>query len=336
MLETKTKKESDGHTIEDHDQLVLYDLPLRSLTPSSHLIQTPSDPSIVVKQCGLLQRSPHSKFLGLNSLCQLKCHECHDTGKEKNCLPQVGQWNMMNKVYNLRVHLHDADESDNKLDPMNLSDIRERFLNALEAEGQSQNTIKRISRKAMQGFNMIPYHLVNEDSEEEAIILNRRNGNYNSKDATLCYTLPIHGNGALNNKLFLTQRVNNVADISDLEFCNKHDIDNTGLWPSEDVLAYFCLSHADLFMIHFCFLTLLGSKRVIELGSGYGLAGLVIAAVTDATEVIISDGNPQDAEDDCTEALNMDDRYIKAYSRQATARKELGKLKECLEVDVFF
>ncbi|KAM6575295.1 hypothetical protein CsatA_023622 [Cannabis sativa] len=74
----------------------------------------------------------------------------------------------------------------------------------MEAEGQSQNTIKRISRKAMQGFNMIPYHLENEDSEEEAIILNRCNGNYNSKDATLCYTLPIHGYGAPNNKLFLT------------------------------------------------------------------------------------------------------------------------------------
>lgn len=23
----------------------------------------------------------------------------HDTGKEKDCLPQVGQWNMMNKVF---------------------------------------------------------------------------------------------------------------------------------------------------------------------------------------------------------------------------------------------
>ena len=28
-------------------------------------------------------------------LLQLKYH---DTGREKNCLPQVGQWNMMNKV----------------------------------------------------------------------------------------------------------------------------------------------------------------------------------------------------------------------------------------------
>ncbi|XP_062144145.1 uncharacterized protein LOC133851646 isoform X2 [Alnus glutinosa] len=36
----------------------------------------------------------------------------------------------------------------------------------------------------------------------------------------------------------------------------------------------------------------------------------------------------QEAEDDCTEALNLDDRYIKAYSRRATARKELGKYKE--------
>jgi hypothetical protein len=34
-------------------------------------------------------------------------------------------------------------------------------------------------------------------------------------------------------------------------------------------------------------------KRVIELGSGYVLAGLVIAAITEASEVVISDGNPQ-------------------------------------------
>ncbi|XP_052191820.1 uncharacterized protein LOC127801047 isoform X2 [Diospyros lotus] len=39
----------------------------------------------------------------------------------------------------------------------------------------------------------------------------------------------------------------------------------------------------------------------------------------------------QEAEDDCTEALNLDDRYIKAYSRRSTARKELGKLEESIE-----
>ncbi|KAL2898702.1 Outer envelope protein 64 mitochondrial, partial [Bienertia sinuspersici] len=39
----------------------------------------------------------------------------------------------------------------------------------------------------------------------------------------------------------------------------------------------------------------------------------------------------QEAEDDCTKALNLDDRYIKTYSRRATARKELRKLRDSLE-----
>lgn len=39
----------------------------------------------------------------------------------------------------------------------------------------------------------------------------------------------------------------------------------------------------------------------------------------------------EEAESDCTEALNLDDHYVKAYSRRATARKELGKLKAALE-----
>ncbi|KAG2317039.1 hypothetical protein Bca4012_067934 [Brassica carinata] len=39
----------------------------------------------------------------------------------------------------------------------------------------------------------------------------------------------------------------------------------------------------------------------------------------------------REAEADCTEALNLDDRYIKAYSRRATARKQLGMIKEAKE-----
>ncbi|XP_073311451.1 uncharacterized protein [Primulina huaijiensis] len=39
----------------------------------------------------------------------------------------------------------------------------------------------------------------------------------------------------------------------------------------------------------------------------------------------------QEAELDCSEALNLDDQYIKAYSRRSTARKELGKIKESLD-----
>ncbi|XP_024016159.1 RNA polymerase II-associated protein 3 isoform X2 [Eutrema salsugineum] len=39
----------------------------------------------------------------------------------------------------------------------------------------------------------------------------------------------------------------------------------------------------------------------------------------------------REAEIDCTEALNLDDRYTKAYSRRATARKALGMVKEAME-----
>ncbi|XP_020596371.1 RNA polymerase II-associated protein 3 [Phalaenopsis equestris] len=38
-----------------------------------------------------------------------------------------------------------------------------------------------------------------------------------------------------------------------------------------------------------------------------------------------------EAENDCTDALSLDDRYVKAYSRRITARKELGKLEKALE-----
>lgn len=43
----------------------------------------------------------------------------------------------------------------------------------------------------------------------------------------------------------------------------------------------------------------------------------------------------REAENDCTEALDLDDRYIKAYSRRSTARKELGKLKESIDGRIF-
>ncbi|XP_058767141.1 calmodulin-lysine N-methyltransferase [Vicia villosa] len=140
---------------------------------------------------------------------------------------------------------------------------------------QSHLSIKRISRRTSHGFNLIPSHVVNDEHSS-----NKCNGS-STKDARVCYTLPIPDAP----QLFLRQRVDNHADLSDFQTCNKYNIDNTGLvcnWPSEDVLAHYCLSHRDKFR----------SKKVIELGSGYGLAGFVIAAVTEASEVVISDGNP--------------------------------------------
>ncbi|KAK4262060.1 hypothetical protein QN277_027670 [Acacia crassicarpa] len=142
-------------------------------------------------------------------------------------------------------------------------------------DDETQKGIKRISRRNIHGFNLIPSRLLDKCETTDC-------NESTSRDARLCYTIPIHGSP----KLLLIQRVDDHARLSDFEICNRYNIDNTGVvcsWPSEDVLAYYCLSHADRFR----------HKKVIELGSGYGLAAFVIAAVTEASEVVISDGNPQ-------------------------------------------
>ncbi|XP_026456252.1 calmodulin-lysine N-methyltransferase-like isoform X2 [Papaver somniferum] len=140
--------------------------------------------------------------------------------------------------------------------------------------------LKLISRKTGQGFNLIKSQIINNNKITST--LEEPHLDDKSNDIYVSYTLPLDTAPTL----IMSQRVENNVSLNDFEICNKYNIDNTGLvcnWPSEDVLAYFCLSHADKFR----------SKRIIELGAGYGLAGLVIAAATDASEVVISDGNPQ-------------------------------------------
>ncbi|KAL2517943.1 S-adenosyl-L-methionine-dependent methyltransferase superfamily protein [Abeliophyllum distichum] len=147
------------------------------------------------------------------------------------------------------------------------------------SENQSEICLNQISRKTRFGFNLIPCNSVNTDDLVEE---NSDCERSSFRDDCFCYTLPVP-NGP---KLFIHKRVEDCVDLNDFQACNRYGIDNTGLvcqWPSEDVLAYYCLLHVDMFR----------SKRVIELGSGYGLAGLVIATVTDPLEVVISDGNPQ-------------------------------------------
>ncbi|KAF8406594.1 hypothetical protein HHK36_008682 [Tetracentron sinense] len=159
--------------------------------------------------------------------------------------------------------------------------LRQAFIARPSLQSDHQSQIG-ISRKTSRGFNLISCSLTDGHIEDDSDSLSKIFNSDGTRDARVCYTLPMDGAS----KLFLIQRVESRVDLSDFEISNRYNVDNTGIvcqWPSEDVLAYFSLSHPDLFR----------SKRILELGSGYGLAGLVIAASTDALEVVISDGNPQ-------------------------------------------
>ncbi|KAL5210907.1 hypothetical protein ABZP36_006530 [Zizania latifolia] len=90
---------------------------------------------------------------------------------------------------------------------------------------------------------------------------------------------PYHHNQLQNKQ----KRLPEVSYLDDTDFQDRYNIGAIGLVWKFPVLVYHCVNHSDMFR----------SKKVPELGSGYGLAGFVIAAGTDADEVVISDGNPQ-------------------------------------------
>ncbi|BBN07652.1 calmodulin-lysine N-methyltransferase [Marchantia polymorpha subsp. ruderalis] len=141
--------------------------------------------------------------------------------------------------------------------------------------------LKRVSRRPGGRYNLVPCRIVTSQAksgapEEESLIASRLNG----KDVLLEYTIPV----ATSMKLKVRQK--HHMDLQDFARCQKNAIDNTGiicLWPAEEVLTYFCAGHPEIFR----------QKTVIELGAGYGLGGLAIAACTDAAEVVITDGNPE-------------------------------------------
>ncbi|GJN30870.1 hypothetical protein PR202_gb19211 [Eleusine coracana subsp. coracana] len=202
-----------------------------------------------------------------------------------------------------------------------------------------------VSRKASRGFNLLEYQSLPISQLTNSLGNSVHEDDLEcQKDVCACYKLPGGGSSKLN----LVFRREDSLELNDIEASNRYNIDTTGLvccWPSEEVLAYYCINHSDNFRCvmavpsaessrtvrglgkgfsgrpyprlcnagrprlepgtcwlqagfnSFGFGNEIGcsgwSKKVLELGSGYGLAGLVIAASTSADEVVISDGNPQ-------------------------------------------
>ena len=77
--------------------------------------------------------------------------------------------------------------------------------------------------------------------------------------------------------------VKHVTESASLEaMMGFNNTGNVCVWPSEEVLAYYCLKHSKLFE----------EKAVCELGCGMtGLAGVILASTQLPSQVMLTDGN---------------------------------------------
>uniref|UniRef100_A0A804L833 Calmodulin-lysine N-methyltransferase n=1 Tax=Musa acuminata subsp. malaccensis TaxID=214687 RepID=A0A804L833_MUSAM len=115
----------------------------------------------------------------------------------------------------------------------------------------SEVNTKNVSRKRGGVFNLIPCHPVDDsDSVEVVEATLRAKDLVGPRDVCTRYKLPLENGPGL----VMIQRMEDCVDLNDFEISTRFDIDTTGLvcsWPSEDVLAYFCVNHPFMFRTFF-------------------------------------------------------------------------------------